>query len=108
MHTLRLSCCQHFVDITLSFEKPRYDVTEQDIELKDLIYVVKEGNKTTEQILEVFVMFSQNVGTKYASRGQFFSLTFTHLTTVYNCCAQLGLTCIKVAIIIFTDCFIVL
>ena len=57
-------------DIRLSFERSRYDVTEQDVEVNDLIYVVKEGNVTTEQILEVFVVYSQNTGSTFATLGE--------------------------------------
>ena len=57
-------------DIDLSFEMARYDVKEEDVELNDFIHIVKENNRTTEQILDVFVLFSQNSGRDFAVLGE--------------------------------------
>ena len=57
-------------DIDLSFEMARYDVKEEDVELNDFIHIVKENNRTTEQILDVFVLFSQSSGNEFAVLGE--------------------------------------
>ena len=57
-------------DIRISFERARYDVKEEDVELNDFIHIVKEDNRITEQVLDVFVEFVPGSDSRFAIEGE--------------------------------------
>ena len=80
MPTIILSCCVIFfcvnTDLIIGFSQPIYNFDEPDDFITTNIYLVKEGNKSTEQTFEVQISLIPSVGIAPATHFEDFVLDF--------------------------------